>query len=79
MSLPSDTVTDDVKQLLLEDPAKDAGAINEMLTKIFQDFTYTIFKEEKLEKLLNDIALPKNIERLEVTNVKIEVWWKIAD
>ena len=45
-----------------------------MLTKIFQDFTYTIFKEEKLEKLLNDIALPKNIERLEVTNVKIEVW-----
>ena len=39
MSLPSDTVTDDVKQLLLEDPAKDAGAINEMLTKIFQDFT----------------------------------------
>ena len=74
MSLPSDTVTDDVKQLLLEDPAKDPGAINEMLTKIFQDFTYTIFKEEKLEKLLNDIALPKNIERLEVTNVKIEVW-----
>ena len=78
MSLPSDTVTDDVKQLLLEDPAKDAGAINEMLTKIFQDFTYTIFKEEKLEKLFNDIALPKNIERLEVTNVKIENWRKTA-
>ena len=78
MSLPSDTVTDDMKQLLLEDPAKDARDINEMLTKIFQDFTYTIFKEEKLEKLLNDIAVPKNIERLEVTNVKIEVWRKIT-
>lgn len=26
MSLPSDTVTDDVEQLLLEDPAKDTGA-----------------------------------------------------
>ena len=78
MSLPSDTVTDDMKQLLLEDPAKDARDINEMLTKVFQDFTYTIFKEEKLEKLLNDIAVPKNIERLEVTNVKIEVWRKIT-
>ena len=78
MSLPSDTVTDDMKQLLLEDPAKDARDINEMLTKIFQYFTYTIFKEEKLEKLLNDIAVPKNIERLEVTNVKIEVWRKIT-
>ena len=26
MSLPSDTVTDDMEQLLLEDPAKDAEA-----------------------------------------------------
>ena len=26
MSLQSDTVTDDVEQLLLEDPAKDTGA-----------------------------------------------------
>ena len=26
MSLPSDTVTDDVEQLLLEDPAENAGA-----------------------------------------------------
>ena len=59
MSLPSDTVTDDMKQLLLEDPAKDARDINEMLTKIFQDFTYTIFKEEKLEKLLKILLSQK--------------------
>lgn len=31
--------------------------INGKLTKIFQDLTYGIFKEEKLEKLLSDIAL----------------------
>ena len=165
MSLPSDTVTNNVEQLLLEDPAKNAGAntaegtsdggdnnsinlnsmslnkaitlmqkafnsqssvdptvnnnsapqqdlntmdttrsataeeedemlqefsqefgktdiegpsINENLTKIFQDLTYGIFKEEKLETLLNDIVPPENIERSEVTKVNKEAWQKIA-
>ena len=33
--------------------------INEKLTKIFQDLTFGICKEEKLEKLLNDLAPQK--------------------
>ena len=46
-------------------------------TKIFQDLTYGIFKEEKLEKLFN-IAPQENIEGLEVIKVNEEVWRKIA-
>ena len=34
--------------------------------------------EEKLEKLLNDIAPPENIEGFEVTKVNKELWRKIA-
>ena len=52
--------------------------INEKLTNIFQDLTYGIFKVEKLEKLLNDIASPENMEGLEVNKVNDDVWTKIA-
>ena len=38
--------------------------INDKQPKFFPDLTYGIFKEEKLEKLLNDIAPLQNIEGL---------------
>lgn len=60
-----------LKNLRLGDPLK-------WKIEIFQDLTYSIFKKEKLQQLLDEVAPLENIEMLEITKVNQKVLQKMT-